>query len=246
MSDESVRKPVEGLRGREENVAGDVRGGEGQGLAAEQAIHEWLEFAAEAGYLRVTGQRTFGSDLERLTIEEDEARSLFAFARSKDLGFPERTLEIAEHSPSAKGGAEHRVYFDIRSREGRVVKITFPGKFGRWEHTPFQYLERCRLLTEMVPAVDIHFEDCIQTNEGKFSIVTSMQYFKGPHPSSGEADDFIKSLGFRFLRDESTTLDYINEKAGLIIRDCHPQNWIKTDGALVPIDIIPELVHRSP
>jgi len=132
------------------------------------------------------------------------------------------------------------VFFDIRSREGRVVKVTFAGKFGRWEHTPFLYLERCRLLTAMVPVVDIHFEDCIQTNDGKFSIVTSMQYFKGPHPSSQEADNFIKRLGFTLLRDGSTTLDYVHPATGLIIRDCHPQNWIQTEGALIPIDIIPE------
>lgn len=137
------------------------------------------------------------------------------------------------------------MYFDIRSREGRVVKITVPGKYGRWEHTPFQYLDRWRLLNEMVPVVDVHFEDCIQTNENKFSIVTSMQYFKGPHPSSQEADDFVRSLGFELLTDGSATLDYISEAAGLILRDCHPQNWIKAEGALIPIDIIPEPVRRN-
>lgn len=245
MPDQPVRRPVGRLRSREGGLAADVGGGADRGLAAQQAIDEWLEFAAQAGCLRVAGQRTFGSDLERLAVEEEEARCLYAFARSRQLGFPERTLEIAERSPSTKGGAEHRVYFDIRSREGRVVKITVPGKYGRWEHTPFQYLDRWRLLNEMVPVVDVHFEDCIQTNENKFSIVTSMQYFKGPHPSSQEADDFVRSLGFELLTDGSATLDYISEAAGLILRDCHPQNWIKAEGALIPIDIIPEPVRRN-
>ena len=71
----------------------------------------------------------------------------------------------------------------------------------------------------------------------------SMQAFKGSHPSSQEAHSFITDLGFEVLGGRlSTTLDYIDRARGLILRDCHPKNWIKADGALVPIDIIPELV----
>lgn len=54
----------------------------------------------------------------------------------------------------------------------------------------------------------------------------------------------MRGLGFALLSDGSATLDYINEAAGLILRDCHPKNWIKADGALIPIDIIPEPVPR--
>jgi len=92
----------------------------------------------------------------------------------------------------------------------------------------------------MVPVVDIRLEDCIRTQSGQISLVTSMQYFAGPHPSSGEADQFIQSLGFEFFKDASDTLDYINHPSKLIIRDCHPLNWIKAERGLIPIDIIPE------
>lgn len=68
-----------------------------------------------------------------------------------------------------------------------------------------------------------------------------MAYYRGPHPEAAETDAFIKSLGFEPLRDGSATLDYIHAAAGLVIRDCHPKNWIKSGGAILPIDIIPEL-----
>jgi len=152
---------------------------------------------------------------------EEEAGSLFDYARSIGLVFPER-------------------FFDIADQKGRVVKVTFPDKFGRWEHTPFLYLERCQLLNEIVPVLDIRLEGCIQTERKELSLVTSMQFFAGKHPSSQEADRFVRSLDFEPLKDASDTLDYINHQSRLILRDCHPLNWIKAKRGLIPIDIIPE------
>ena len=98
-------------------------------------------------------------------------------------------------------------------------------------------------MSQLVPATGGKFEDCIMSQAGTVSIVMSMQAFKGSHPSSQEAHSFITDLGFEVLGGRlSTTLDYIDRARGLILRDCHPKNWIKADGALVPIDIIPELV----
>lgn len=239
-SSESFCQPYGDLRGREKVVTKHDLGSTPSGLDPEQAIDDWIKFAKEAGYLRVSGNRTFSSDLERIDTMSEEGQSLFEFAKSIGLGFPEKTLKIAQNSPRKKGGAEHQVFFDIGSQAGRVIKVTFPDKFGRWEHTPFLYLERCQLLNEMIPAVDIRLEDCICTSERQISIVTSMQYFSGGHPTSSEADGFIKSLGFEPLKDRSDTLDYINYQSKLIIRDCHPLNWIKAKQGLVPIDIIPE------
>jgi len=172
----------------------------------------------------------------------EEAKSLFAFARSLGRGLPEAVKERTRNNPFPLSGSEHRVFFNVRSADARVLKIAFPDKFGRKEHTPFQYLERWVLMSQLVPATRGKFEDCIMSQAGTVSIVMSMQFFEGPHPSSQEAHSFITDLGFELLSDGSSTLDYIDRTRGLILRDCHPKNWIKADGALVPIDIIPELV----
>lgn len=173
---------------------------------------------------------------------EEESESLFLFARSLGRGLPEEVQRMIQNNPFPLSGSEHRVFFNPHSVEARVLKITFPDKFGRREHTPFQYLERWSLMSQMVPATRMKFEDCIMSQAGTISIVMSMQFFKGPHPSPQEAHSFITTLGFELLSDGSSTLDYINRARGLILRDCHTKNWIKADEALVPIDIIPELV----
>jgi hypothetical protein len=173
---------------------------------------------------------------------EEEAESLFQFAQCIGLCLPEEVRKKIETSLPKKSGAEHKVFFNAHSKEGRVIKITFPGKYGRWEHTPFLYLERWELLEAMAPVISMKFEGCIKTPTKEISIITSMQFFKGPHPSGEEADAFVKSLGFKPLSYGTTTLDYIDQKRGLILRDCHPGNWIKSSQTLVPIDIIPEKI----
>ena len=230
------------LREGPEEVAGDVAAGAAEGLDPLQVTEDWLGFASKAGHLRVTGQRSFRSDLERIEVMEEEAKSLFAFARSLGRGLPEAVKERTQNNPFHLSGSEHRVFFNVRSADARVLKITFPDKFGRKEHTPFQYLERWGLMSQLVPATRGKFEDCIMSQAGTVSIVMSMPFFAGPHPSPEEAHSFITDLGFELWRDGSTTLDYIDRATGLILRDCHPTNWIKADGGLVPIDIIPELV----
>ena len=141
-----------------------------------------------------------------------------------------------------KAGNEHKAFYVSVGGQRRVLKITHPGKFGRKENTPFQYLLRWQLLNDYVPTTEARIEDCIRDEQGRLSIITTMSFYQGPHPEPLETDAFIKSLGFEMLRDGSSTLDYIHGRAGLIIRDCHPRNWIRTANTLVPIDIIPEAV----
>jgi hypothetical protein len=125
----------------------------------------------------------------------------------------------------------------------RVTKITFPGKYGRIEHTPFLYLERLALSRELFPALDVRFEDCVIANTHEYSIVSSMRFFSGPPPSQKEIDEFLTGRGFSKLSSPSLTIDYTNGELGIHLRDCHPRNWVKSKhGQLIPIDIIPELV----
>ena len=95
-------------------------------------------------------------------------------------------------------------------------------------------------MNKLAPSIDARLEDCVRNKHGELSIMTSMFYFTGRHPEPTEADKFVKSLGFELLSDGSSTLDYINAKENLIIRDCHAGNWIKAGKVLIPIDIIPE------
>lgn len=175
---------------------------------------------------------------------EAEAESLFLFARHKKLALAEKLPEITAPETPCAAGSEHKVFKTGAGKNSRVIKVTHSSKFGRKEHTPQLYLRRWALLNEMAPAVKAKFEDCVRNADGGLAIIVSMALFKGPHPTPEETDSFIKNrLGFRPFSDGSTTLDYISPDGRLILRDCHPRNWIKTKGTLIPIDIIPELTQ---
>jgi hypothetical protein len=176
----------------------------------------------------------------------EEAESLFCFARSIGLGLAESLPEIIDRALPLKAGNEHKVLKIGKEGTARVIKITHPGKYGRIEHTPYLYLERWALLNRLTPSIRARFEDCFKTESGEVSIVTSMTFFTGKHPGARETDNFIKTgLGFDPLHDGSATLDYISADGQLILRDCHPKNWIRTKRTLVPIDIIPQVVIRQ-
>lgn len=207
-------------------------------MGAKQTLQEWLHFAARSGDIRVTGKRAFASALDFVETLEAEAESLIKFARSKRLDLTEHLEPIIKESAPLNSGNEHRV-FKVNSQ--RVLKITHPGKFGRNEHTPFLYLRRWALLNQMSPAIMADFEDCWRQKDGGVSIVMSMAFIPGTHPTSEETDSFIRNeMEFRPLNDSSSTLDYVSKDGRLILRDCHPRNWIKRGNTLIPIDIIPE------
>jgi hypothetical protein len=173
---------------------------------------------------------------------EAEARSLFSFARNAGLSFSESLGTLIRKDLPVREGSEHKAFLVTAGKNRRVVKVTHAGKYGRNENTPYQYLLRWKLLNELAPSADARIEDCIQNPKKEISIITSMNYFLGPHPTPVEADEFVRSLGFELLRDGSSTLDYFNSEAKLILRDSHPGNWVKTENTLIPIDIIFERV----
>jgi len=212
----------------------------GLGCTAEAACQQWIEFAGAGGHLYLTSDRAYNSDLERINAIEAEENSLFAFARSKGLDGVSLLEGLTAYKPRAASGSEHRVYFDGKDR---VLKRTKAGKYGQRMATPFEYMDRLALMNAIYPALDIRFEDCLKNEKGEFSILTSMRSFPGPHPTGKEVDKFLKGEGFEVLDDGSGTMDYIHHAFGLILRDCHAQNWVVDRGMMVPIDIIPELVR---
>jgi hypothetical protein len=212
------------------------------GLAPRQAIREWLLFAQVKGYRLVTGQRQFNFDLDRVNTLLEEEKSLYEFCRHKGIGSSEQLTKLRE-GPATREGFEHRVFFHLKHSPPRVTKITFPGRYGRIEHTPFLYLERLALSRELFPVLDVRFEDCVITNDRQYSIISSMQFFSGPPPTQSEIDKFLTRHGFSKLSSSSLTMDYTNGDLGIHLRDCHPKNWVKSrKGLLIPIDIVPERI----
>jgi len=241
-SAKSVRLPKKSpSTGGERRVVNALRGSD-RGLAPREAIREWLVFAKAKGCRLVTGKRQFNSDLDRVDTILEEEKSLFEFCRHKGIGLSEKLSELVK-GPATREGFEHRVFYHLKNDPPRVTKITFPGKYGRIEHTPFLYLERLALFNELFPALDVRFEDCIIANTSDYSLVSSMRAFSGPPPTQEEIDQFLTSRRFSKLSSPSLTIDYTSHELGIHLRDCHPRNWVKSkDGLLIPIDIIPEII----
>jgi hypothetical protein len=240
------------VRGPQERSPEDRQGGgsrslrhSGQGLDPRQAIDDWLHFAQKEGHTLTTGKRRFDSDIDRVETFSEEERSLFQFCRSRSLSTADALNDLIK-GPPTREGYEHRVFYHLRDDPPRVTKVTFPGKYGRIEHTPFLYLERLALLNALFPVLDVLFEDCVSAGDNEFSIVSSMRAFLGSHPELREIDAFLAKHGFSKLTEPSLTIDYTSREAGIHLRDCHPKNWIRSRAdILIPIDVIPERIVDS-
>lgn len=184
--------------------------------------------------------------MERILTMDSEEKTLLDYTATLDLPSQKEIESRRNQRFKPLAGNEHKVFHD-REFPGRVLKFTHPGKFGRKEHTPFLYLDRWRLQELLVPASKPRLEAVFQDDKGKLCMVVSMPWIKGPPPTPQELDQYIKNKGFTPIRDGSTTLDYICPITGLIYRDCHPDNWVKTSRkgeplALFPIDICLERI----
>jgi len=237
-----VRRPKKGPRKACKTGRSKKLSQSGSGLAVREAIREWLLYAKANGYSLVTGKRKFDRDIDFVNTLIEEEKSLYEFCRFKGIGSSEN-LSALLSGPVTREGFEHRVFYHLEDDPPRVTKITFPGKYGRIEHTPFLYLERLALSNELFPVLDVRLEDCVRANGDKYSVISSMRAFTGPPPTQQEIDDFLTSHGFAMISEPSLTIDYTNKELGINLRDCHPRNWVKAEaGLLIPIDIVPELV----
>lgn len=112
------------------------RGRSHAGLDPEQGIKQWLQYAKGADHAGVTGQRAFRSDLELVNAMEEEAKSLFLFARDIGLDFSETLPLRVDRATPFKEGNEHRVFMATVGNIARVVKVTHPGKYGETSIRP--------------------------------------------------------------------------------------------------------------
>jgi hypothetical protein len=154
-----------------QKAGGNVLRGTAPGLDPRQTIQQWFKFAQAQGYTRVTGNRRFGTHLERVETIIEEEQSLFDFCRHKHFSFAEQLAKLA-HGPVPREGIEHRVFYSLEGDPPLVTKITFPGKYGRIEHTPFLYLERLAINAELFPILNLRVQDCIRA-DNQFSIITT-------------------------------------------------------------------------
>ena len=75
----------------------------------------------------------------------------------------------------------------------------------------------------------------------KPSIVISQEWIdaadeKSPHPSDQEISDFMMSLGF--CRLEDSCYRWRRESDGVVVLDTKPDNFIKTQTGVIPIDLL--------
>nr|MBA3353921.1 hypothetical protein [Blastocatellia bacterium] len=184
----------------------------------------------------------FANDLERINAIDKETTLLLQIA--PEWSAEEFYLAQTSADADATRGSEHYVTRYVEEVSPRVVKATIPGKYGRHEYSPSVYLNSWRLFQQFLPALDIRVHGIlVQPVKGREtplpSIVTSMQYIEGGHPSAHQIGIYMKARGWLEHTDQSETQDYVQEESRQIIRDAHPGNWIKQRGTaeLIPVDI---------
>jgi hypothetical protein len=152
-------------------------------------------------------------------------------------------------------GAEHCVYHD-QSR-GLAIKITHPGGFGYSAHregakaTPLEYLERLSyanaLFGDEIRIVGV----CGAKNV--LQVITSQPWIPAnnaePTATEEEIDDYFGSLRFRRVEINPGVPIFYNSDVGLIVADAHVGNVLRSQGRLVPIDVVigkpgPDLFKR--
>jgi hypothetical protein len=206
---------------------GQTRKRSAEGLAIEAGFEIWLAFARKHLAGSYAWDRHFASDLDRIEAIDEETSLFLKIA-------PEWSAEkfysaCTATNPDFTKGSEHYVtrYYDGRGYP-RVVKATIP-----W-----------RLFQQFVPALDIRVHGVLVQPTGIQrtplpSIVTSMQYIPGGHPSAKQIGKYMEARGWLEHTDRSETQDYIHKASRQVIRDAHPGNWIKKSGTteLMPVDI---------
>jgi len=212
------------------------------GLEIEAAFEKWITFARKHLGCSHAWHGPFATDLARIDAIDAETTLLVKIAPewSAEAFYSAQTPADADVTK----GSEHYVTRYVDGSSPRVVKATIPGKYGRHEYSPSLYLNSWRLFQRFLPALDIRVHGVlVQPVKGREeslpSIVTSMQYIEGGHPSAQQIGKYMKERGWLEHTDQSETQDYVQKESRQIIRDAHPGNWIKQRGTaeLMPVDI---------
>jgi hypothetical protein len=213
-----------------------------EGLEIKAAFEKWLAFTREHFRCPYSWDGPFATDLEKISAIDSETALLVQIAPqwSAEAFY---SVKIGPDADVTKG-SEHYVTRYLEGDSPRVVKATIPGKYGRHEYSPSLYLNSWRLFQQFLPALDIRVHGIlVQPVQGRDtplpSIVTSMDYIEGGHPSARQIGKYMKA------RAGSSTLTRVKRRItsttnhARLSRDAHPGNWIKQRGTaeLMPVDI---------
>ncbi len=169
-------------------------------------------------------------------------------------------------APSNKGievgsGGEHKVY--ISEGQDFVTKATHSGKYGQIfdqmgpdegyrfslrPALPSEYLLRVGLANKVF-GDDIRIIGYENTANGP-SIVTSQSYLDGPHPKQEEVDTYLRLNGFAPLDERlydtktihKTKRPWYRDKDGVVVVDAKRQNFIMSDGKVIPVDLMIQIM----
>ncbi|WP_139373037.1 putative polyvalent protein kinase domain-containing protein [Prosthecobacter debontii] len=134
-------------------------------------------------------------------------------------------------------GSEHEVWF---SKDGRAIKATHPGEYGRLFGpdrfaTLEQYLERIRLTVDLF-GLDWRIHG-IHGFERNVRVVTSQPIFLGKPATRQEITEFMKKRRFVFHRTRFGDAWYRHED-NVLVADAEPKNVVHGVEGLAPIDVI--------
>jgi hypothetical protein len=134
-------------------------------------------------------------------------------------------------------GSEHEVWF---STDGRVIKATHPGEFGRaFGPRKFasleEYLERVRLTVEVF---GLDWQVHGTHGEGRQQrVITSQPLYVGRPASLAEIARFMQERRFVHHRTRFGDVWY-REEDQILVADAEPKNIVRGKDGLAPIDII--------
>lgn len=213
-------------------------------MEIEAGFKVWIDWVGQQAGNSGLGKVQFESNSERILAITEEESLLMELATGWNAGaYLERLVRQAKDI--TKGSEHHVIRYTDGAGSRRVLKTTFPGKYGRHEYSPTIYLNSLRLVQSLVPALDIRIHGIISSERGP-SFVTSMRYIPGRHPRPMEIGAYLAKMGWVEYHDGSQTLDFVNDTLGQIIRDGHANNWVCEKGSdlMVPIDISIESIRK--
>jgi len=160
--------------------------------------------------------------------------------------------------PISSHTSEHEVRYRIADH--RAVKRTWPGTFGNmpklvdghWQPspaTPREYLDRWVLQNELF-GDDVKLEGGMLSSGPSMilgmppdglSLVISQPWLDAldrhdPHPGEFEISTLLKDRGFESLFRSLYGWRHLDE--GIIVLDAKPDNFIKTNAGILPIDLL--------
>lgn len=176
-------------------------------------------------------ERDENGGLKRASKDRHDT-DLIGAARRAGLYINPKKANVDYRKGDDLGGAEHEVY-NHSGTDGRLYKITRPGKFGI-SADGNEYLQRLANAEELWPDLGYKIHG-VTIKEGFPQFIHSMKAIEGEHPTEPEMQQWMKDQGWIPIPGRFNA--WKDSKSGAIMYDAHEGNFIKRpDGSMVPID----------